>query len=1689
MAAYIEPLRYSTVRICDETGDFHGLGYRLTYELIITCAHVVAKTLRADTEVDELPSGTLWVNAPFSKRANESFNYIAASVLLRGWFPKRASSRVNEPVDLAVLRLKTPLVDPLAPLSLGLSFVGCEFLTYGGIKGHESLLVPIEGFVCESLANGCYKLVTPIGNYSIEQGASGAAVCDKTSGAVIGIIAQAEYDPKINVGFMIPAEHIRNALEYAGVARGLPGTLASFRDELTRWIRPFDYLLADSCQRFIDYYAGTDSEPMPFAGREKELAELDCWLRIQTPGFRLLSGPAGRGKSALLLHWAARQLAFDPELSIIFLPISIRFETSDELRGLRLLHAQLTVLFPELRFPPETKPDPDDYRMRICSGWKEISEQYERRFLLVIDGADEAASVWIGRQVLPYNIPHNLAILLSARHKPGHKDGSAWLDDFHFSNNCSGIDSLELMPLTANAVGDAVVQLGHPMDTLIERDQVLSELFRLTDQGDPLLVSLWVRQLWDERERVLSYSAIDMQKLQPGFTGFLKVWRAEQEKIWRALNLTVHSEDMDCVLRLLAHAYAPLRGSDLYELLVRYCSSINIKWDFEFLRVILGSAARLVVQIGEAYTFVHPRLGDHYRADSQMHKIEKIIYPRAYLLWGQAIVLHLNLGKIDSCQCSSYLLRHFVSHVNAAALPVEKALNEYLLPLLKGGWHKAWLEEEGAYGGFLADLGYVKDLLKKVNSVCSKSECLIADEMLVLLIKLSIRAQSANLSPELLMALVQSKIWPSLRGLGMAAHLPDPAIRTVAFVSLAEELIGTLRLQALNQALASVLLVEDELWRVQMLIFLAGQLSGNQRRHTLAQILSIIGTQEKNLLMSKERACLLIDFSKLLADEPLLLAKAIDAGSSLRSDKWRIIALMFLGFQLSDNQRLFFLSTILFEIKDIVDEYDRYEIIVAVASRLLGEPILLTSAFEIVSDFKDNFLQVRALIAIARQMTGDLRQQTLDVAFKISLLIKDSRRAVVFAELSELLDNSSRQQVLVHCIDAVPIVTDEVYRAEVIVALVGKLSNEFDLFDKALVLASNIENVGARAQAVAAIAENLPSQSVLLNKASEIACGIDSAVERVQALVAIASRQSAEDKIHTLSNALQSIDFIENEKRRAESLVSVIRLLSGESALCSQVLLIIKRINDEDCLVMVLASVAEQLVGNHKLLALVLDLADAIKGEGKRVRALVKIAGCLSDDSILISKALAITVAVRDEEARSLALVALSNWMCNEKRQNILNKAFQYACLIGNERARSHAFVAVAGLSSREQRRLVLSQAIDVVKQIGDQATCGNALIEITKHLEDEPKLIVQALSAATFIVNKNINCQVVAAIADKASGGVRINAVNSVLATVRSSSSKEEGIEGLISVIGVIDRKRREQIIEFVLTEISGLSSDYWRAQTLSALTEHLADYPCFIDKAYSLVAEIVNKRLRGKAMATIAINMTGQRQLQVFTKALTLISSIYSDSDRAEGLGYLMKYIFNIPNLAAQAISVAVKIDSHISRASALIEMLKYLNDGKLLAQVVDSAREITDDLRRANVLISIVAKSEGILRAQILHEAFASIIAIKYESGRVEALKNIAGQIAYEVDLLDEFFDEICKIKKADDFNEIVKSFLQEWVSEINYSYFARILEISEKFGRASFLELIPYLQCSINALGGHNAVEGTAQAIIDTAEWWP
>ena len=95
--------------------------------------------------------------------------------------------------------------------------------------------------------------------------------------------------------------------------------------------------LSGKIEEFFEEYLITETglRTVPFGGRDEDLSLLNAWLDDETASPRyLLTAPAGRGKSALLVRWLQHRqeqgrVGRDvlAPWQLVFVPISIRFET------------------------------------------------------------------------------------------------------------------------------------------------------------------------------------------------------------------------------------------------------------------------------------------------------------------------------------------------------------------------------------------------------------------------------------------------------------------------------------------------------------------------------------------------------------------------------------------------------------------------------------------------------------------------------------------------------------------------------------------------------------------------------------------------------------------------------------------------------------------------------------------------------------------------------------------------------------------------------------------------------------------------------------------------------------------------------------------------------------------------------------------------------------------------------------------------------------------------------------------------------------------------------------------------------------------------------------------------------------------------------------------------------------------
>ncbi|HHH41548.1 MAG TPA: hypothetical protein ENK56_06040, partial [Chloroflexi bacterium] len=439
-------------------------------------------------------------------------------------------------------------------------------------------------------------------------------------------------------------------------------------------------------RRFINEYTGTPEEPVPFGGREAALAELDRWLAdADAPPYLLLAAPAGRGKSALLVRWLERVRERNPDLPPVFVPVSLRLETASQAVFFAALAARLAHLYGE-KVPADLSHAPDFWRGMVSSFLGQPPPQ--GRLLVVLDGLDEATDWRAGPDLFPFQPPPGVRVVVSARYLADEEGPSGWLRRLGWDR--PGLARpLDLDPLTREGVADVLERMGFPLAELGRRVDIVAELHRLSE-GDPLLVRLYVDDLWQRGEAATRLQPEDLRGLKPGLEGYFDRWWADQRKQWGA-RAPLKEPAVREVLNLLAAALAPLMQADLLRL-----SPDLDTWTLE---EALRPLARLVIGDGreQGYAFGHPRLGQYFW--EKLGRQERRALEERFLTWGWETLEALKRREMAPADAPAYLVRALGGHLVRA-----KAGPEEWLRLVDGAWAAAGEALEGAYGLFLQDV-------------------------------------------------------------------------------------------------------------------------------------------------------------------------------------------------------------------------------------------------------------------------------------------------------------------------------------------------------------------------------------------------------------------------------------------------------------------------------------------------------------------------------------------------------------------------------------------------------------------------------------------------------------------------------------------------------------------------------------------------------------------------------------------------------------------------------------------------------------------------------------------------------------------------------------------------------------------------------------------------------------------------
>ena len=262
-----QSLEAATLRIFSPAGDPVAVGFLVTSELALTCAHVVSSALAADRDAQSPEGEVIAVDLPLLAQPGQNATPLTATV--EKWIPEQPLGAG----DVAVLRLSEP-VEAAGPVRLitAPNVWRHEARAFGLPDGHPAG-VWHAGLLLAREANDWVQMNQDLraGGYPVSYGFSGAPVWDDRLGAVVGMLTAAEIGTP-RVSFLIPTSRL----------------VAAWEDLAALVLPP---------SPFRPLKAFEESEAKIFYGRQAESDRIAN--AVAAAPQTTLVGPSGSGKSSL----------------------------------------------------------------------------------------------------------------------------------------------------------------------------------------------------------------------------------------------------------------------------------------------------------------------------------------------------------------------------------------------------------------------------------------------------------------------------------------------------------------------------------------------------------------------------------------------------------------------------------------------------------------------------------------------------------------------------------------------------------------------------------------------------------------------------------------------------------------------------------------------------------------------------------------------------------------------------------------------------------------------------------------------------------------------------------------------------------------------------------------------------------------------------------------------------------------------------------------------------------------------------------------------------------------------------------------------------------------------------------------------------------------------------------------------
>lgn len=1103
--------------------------------------------------------------------------------------------------------------------------------------------------------------------------------------------------------------------------------------------------------------------------------------------------------------------------------------------------------------------------------------------------------------------------------------------------------------------------------------------------------------------------------------------------------------------------------------------------------------------------------------------------------WHRKIALFYNCGKESWRESSleaidAYGFSHLTTHLIFARWDAK--LHSLLLKerISNEQSENVWYtikESRGDIGGYLDDILKAWSISEEKYNFQQSAGCLGLQCRYALIVA-SINSHTANIPPNLLVALVKKGIWTTDQGLLYARKIPVPMQCIEAFVLLIPKLSKLQKRNVMEAAVYAARQIQNEDERAEALFKIIPELPEPYKSEVLKEA-------KKTLNIAKDYALplnLMRIFAKisLKRHDPLknmYLKEVLDIERGTFSIYQRTTGMAIIAPQLPE----YMIKEVFKELKEISHEYGntRYtnELFEIIVPRL--PKILLVEAVYLAKEIQDKYYRAKVLALISHELTAPLKdeilKEVLDVARKIQ---NRSQKVELLVEIAPELSGSFQNKIIEEALDATRRIRNKYQKAKLLLEI-SRLSKpqKNDLIRDALKIIHKIENIEEKTLALIEIAPKLPRslQPCILKEALDLGMDIEYPEGWVEPLVNISKKLPENLKNEILMELLNLIIKIKDNNDRIRSLNKVAPELP--KWLLIRALDASRQIKDENEQIMLLAKIAFKLPkAQNGLIKDVLNASKMIQDKYQRVELLLKISSESSHSfkNEIIMEALNAARMIQNDSQRAKLLLKIAYKLSDFPKNELIEEALIAAKMIQDKFEMINLLVEIASESSDSLKNEIIMEALDSARMIQDKYLRAKLLDIIASELSDSLKneILIEALNGAKDSNSKKLLMEIAAKLPEP----LNYKRLKEILEFVRKTHGELQWEELLMEMAPKLPDSLKQEILkdimEYVRSNKSGLSYE----KLIELIVKMAPDPPeSFLREIILEAKKEIDKKgfRREEILIDLFVKLPDPLKDEMLKNLLDSIREIQSEFRQKYLLQRVVSKLSILPknDIFEEALEASRTLDD-FEQAKFIKQTASKSITSKQKEKLLNAAMQINNDPSRAYALIGIASKLSEPMKNDVFKAALEIIPHVQNSADRKILIFNIAPEFPESILLKEirgvilgnfqvlsgqDVWEKLTEINPNLLLKELpyllsdvnysyareklmvaIEPYLSELSIESLYSIWKQILPILASRTRMDLFADITILIPVIYKLGKEEALIEIFCAVRDVKRWW-